>query len=381
VVAYQECTSYPCPQGTIDDLEGITSARDASGNLHVAYGIEWGTDDPDETFYMYRDASGVWHTPPTPVTAIVDATPDSLTIDPSGNWELLYDEWDDVNEKVRIKYYNSASPSSTDTVVEYEECFLGPSCPPGSIEDLEGITSVRDATGLHVAYGIESPVDYTDETFYMYKNVSGWQLPPTPVTAIGDASPGSLTIDPSGNWELVYDAWDDQTNMVSIKYFNSGSASPVTIVEYQECWLGPSCPPGTIADLEGITSARDSTGKLHTAYGFESAIDWIDATYYMYMDNNDTSVRADFTADVLSGSAPLTVSFTDQSCGPITSWQWNFGDGSTSTEQNPSHTYKAGTHTVSLTVTGPGGSDVETKTDFISVRGGMPGIPLLLLDD
>jgi PKD repeat protein len=79
------------------------------------------------------------------------------------------------------------------------------------------------------------------------------------------------------------------------------------------------------------------------------------------------------------------VNFTDQSTGQITSWSWNFGDGSTSREQNPSHTYNdPGTYTVSLTVTGPEGSDTETKTDYINVRSpgkAMPWIPLLLLDD
>jgi hypothetical protein len=93
-------------------------------------------------------------------------------------------------------------------------------------------------------------------------------------------------------------------------------------------------------------------------------------------------VGAGFTADLTSGPAPLTVNFTDQSTGDITSWSWDFGDGATSTEQNPSHTYTdAGTYTVSLAVTNPCGSDTKTKTDFISVRAGMPGIPLLLLDD
>ena len=375
VVEYPVCTSWPCPQGQVEDLEGLTSARDATGKLHVAYGIEWGADDPDETFYMYKGASG-WSTPAS--IAAVDDTPGSLTIDPSGYWELVYDAWDDENDIVRIKYFNSGSGSPPVTVVEYQVCWVGP-CPPGSIEDLEGITSARDATGkLHVAYGIESPVDYTDATFYMYKDAGGWHTPPTPVTAIGDASPGSLTIDPSGYWELVYDSWDDQNNTVRIKYYNSSSPGPVTVIEYQECWDGPSCPPGTIADLEGITSARDATGKLHVAYGFESAIDWVDATYYMHTD--DTSVGADFTANVFSGKLPLTVNFTDQSCGTITSWQWNFGDGATSNEQNPSHTYsKPGTFTVSLTVNG---SDTETKPDYITVDvTGMPGIPLLLLDD
>jgi len=101
---------------------------------------------------------------------------------------------------------------------------------------------------------------------------------------------------------------------------------------------------------------------------------------------------ADFTSDTVSGSAPLTVNFTDQSCGITTSWSWDFGDGSTSSEQNPSHTYtNPGTYTVSLTVAGPGGSDKKTEVDFISVsqdgvsQGGthkaMPFIPLLLTDD
>ena len=56
------------------------------------------------------------------------------------------------------------------------------------------------------------------------------------------------------------------------------------------------------------------------------------------------------------------MAFTDTSTGPITSWDWTFGDGVTSTSQSPSHSYSnSGTYTVSLTVTGPGGSDTATK--------------------
>ena len=78
---------------------------------------------------------------------------------------------------------------------------------------------------------------------------------------------------------------------------------------------------------------------------------------------------ANFDADALTGHASLAVSFSDQSMGSITSWEWNFGDGSISTEQNPSHTYTdPGTYTVTLTVSGPGGSGTESKTDFIRVR-------------
>lgn len=70
-----------------------------------------------------------------------------------------------------------------------------------------------------------------------------------------------------------------------------------------------------------------------------------------------------FSASKTSGIAPVTIAFTDSSTGTITSRSWDFGDGTTSTAQNPSKTYSnAGTYTVKLTATGPGGSTTSTKT-------------------
>ncbi|WP_304020552.1 PKD domain-containing protein [Methanospirillum hungatei] len=77
-----------------------------------------------------------------------------------------------------------------------------------------------------------------------------------------------------------------------------------------------------------------------------------------------------FEATPLSGSAPLTVQFTDLSIGPPTSYAWDFGDGGTSTEANPSHVYSAGgTYTVKLTVKNSGGSHTMTRENYISVGG------------
>jgi PKD repeat protein len=80
---------------------------------------------------------------------------------------------------------------------------------------------------------------------------------------------------------------------------------------------------------------------------------------------------AAFAGSPTSGVAPLTVNFTDQSTGAPTSWDWTFGDGGTSTAQNPSHQYTAaGTYTVTLTVSNAAGSDDEIKAGYITVTEG-----------
>ncbi len=77
---------------------------------------------------------------------------------------------------------------------------------------------------------------------------------------------------------------------------------------------------------------------------------------------------ADFSASPTSGKTPLNVKFTDTSTGSPTSWYWNFGDGSKSYLQNPTHKYsKVGSYTVSLTVKNAKGSNTVTKTDYIIV--------------
>ena len=89
----------------------------------------------------------------------------------------------------------------------------------------------------------------------------------------------------------------------------------------------------------------------------------------------DLPPGAAFTASTTSGDAPLDVDFTDQSSNTPTTWSWNFGDGNTSTAQNPSHTYTtAGTFTVELTVSNAHGSDVEQKIDYITVNDGGGGV-------
>lgn len=56
------------------------------------------------------------------------------------------------------------------------------------------------------------------------------------------------------------------------------------------------------------------------------------------------------------------VAFTDASAGTITGWKWDFGDGSTSTEQHPTHAYaKPGSYVIILDITGPAGTARRSK--------------------
>lgn len=92
----------------------------------------------------------------------------------------------------------------------------------------------------------------------------------------------------------------------------------------------------------------------------------------------NTPPVAQFFAGVVSGQAPLSVQFLDASTAgssPISSWAWDFGDTTTSTEPNPTKVYAdAGTYTVSLTVTSPIGSDTETRAGFVTVEALSPAL-------
>ncbi len=121
--------------------------------------------------------------------------------------------------------------------------------------------------------------------------------------------------------------------------------------------LGGGSPCIDAGDPDLALNDPDGTRNDIGAYGGPEATDW-------YI------TRADFSADTTDGDVPLQVNFTDRSVYDISNWSWDFGDGGTSTQQSPSHTYTTrGVYPVSLEVTGPAGTDVETKVNYISILG------------
>ena len=126
------------------------------------------------------------------------------------------------------------------------------------------------------------------------------------------------------------------------------------------------------ASAEAVSYQYDVRHRLTgAAYG-----SWVAIAYTYDVAGNrlkqavvSNTPQALFSAIPVSGTAPLSVIFKDESSGTVISRLWNFGDGGTSTEQTPSHTFQnAGTYTVSLTVSGSGTSDTLTKNSYITVQ-------------
>jgi PKD repeat protein len=123
--------------------------------------------------------------------------------------------------------------------------------------------------------------------------------------------------------------------------------------------------PYTIAGLISLTGSSASTGHYYYLYDLEvsGAPCTSPAT-----EVTANVVEADFTFEA-SGA---TLTFTDASTG-ATSWAWAFGDGATSTEQDPVHTYTAaGNYTITLTINGIDCSTTSTWEINTAVNGPAP---------
>ncbi len=126
---------------------------------------------------------------------------------------------------------------------------------------------------------------------------------------------------------------------------------------------------GTTSTLRNPSHTYENAGSYTVSLTVSGPDTSATITKKDYIAVYKTAIIANFGSDISSGVLPLTVSFSDSSQGDITTWAWDFGDGSTSTEKNPSHTYEnAGSYTVSLTVSGLGGSDTITKENYITVK-------------
>lgn len=90
-------------------------------------------------------------------------------------------------------------------------------------------------------------------------------------------------------------------------------------------------------------------------------------TNYIIVNEEILPPITDFIANVTNGTSPMDIQFSDLSTNEPDTWYWEFGDGNTSSDQHPSHTYYVGNFTVALYSSNVGGGDWENKTNYITV--------------
>lgn len=128
---------------------------------------------------------------------------------------------------------------------------------------------------------------------------------------------------------------------------------------------------------DGSTSSEENPSHTYTRAGVYTvsltagnglSTDTKSVPGYIAVTSAAEPVIANFAAVPRTGTAPLTVSFSDQSRGGPVNWSWSFGDGGTSTEQNPVHTYtRTGSFSVVLTAVNGSYSNTTTQENYITV--------------
>jgi PKD repeat protein len=157
-------------------------------------------------------------------------------------------------------------------------------------------------------------------------------------------------------------AWDGVSNLLIETCFQNGcwasnalmryTQTTFNSVVYYRAWAANVCNTNTITALSSFRPNMRIT-----------------------FSGNVNPPNVNFTVNTTFVCLGNSVQFTDlSSCGP-NQWLWNFGDATTSTQQNPSHTYaNPGVYSVTLTATNNAGSNTLTMTNYITVGSGSPPV-------
>ncbi|HNP87953.1 MAG TPA: PKD domain-containing protein, partial [Kouleothrix sp.] len=185
--------------------------------------------------------------------------------------------------------------------------------------------------------------------------------PPSNMSA-GNATETSVSF----NWQ---DNSQDETGFNVYKWGFNGSSWDF----YFLAAVGPNVT--TFTDT-GLSCSSDYFYNVsaYNAIGESSKAGWIKVST-----NSCAPPTAAFDASPQTGNAPLTVTMRNNSAGNYTSCLWEYGDGSTGNACDSIHSHiytNAGSYTVRLTVAGPGGSNTQTRVNYIVVANAPPAAGL-----
>ncbi len=219
-------------------------------------------------------------------------------------------------------------------------------------ETITGNTFVGDVNGF-------TQGDYPNNTYYSRTS------PPTQdkVTILPNAyEPGRATI-------VVYN-WDGSAAQALDL---TGVVSPGAAYEIRNAqnFYGPAVVSGTYAGGSVTLPMTGLTPATPVGYAAPPSTGPAFAAFVVLSPSVGPPVppTASLTYSPATPTANAPVTFTDTSTGNPTSWQWSFGDGGTSTQRNPTHTYAgSGTYTVRLTAVNSAGSNQTSRSLQVTLR-------------
>ncbi|MFO8088100.1 MAG: C25 family cysteine peptidase, partial [Bacteroidales bacterium] len=179
---------------------------------------------------------------------------------------------------------------------------------------------------------------------------------------------GSVTIEPTGasNITLTFSSFHFESGYDYLRIYDGTSTNAPLIGAYD----GTSLPGnGAIQVNSNAVTIKQETDQMVTESGFE--LEW-QCSY------PNTLPTAKFHATD-TNSCTGVVQFFDQSLSGPSIWEWDFGDGITSTQQHPKHQYtSSGTYDVRLKVTNMNGPDSIVKNNYVTIN--MPSDPSVQAD-
>jgi len=344
-----DANNNPISGITISDGAGHTAATDANGNYTLP-GLTAGTYTltPGKTGYTFSPASRSVTVPPNASNMNFTGTPPPPNRSPVANSQTVTTPQNTPKSITLTASDADGDPLTYILVSNPANGQLSGTIPNFTYTPTNGFSG-SDSFTFKVNDG------KTDS------NVATVSITVTPQT--GNYTCGQLhKIGPqilvpcSGNpsfIELVYsDLPPQQSPLVDGAYYRI--ANPQLIQRDERCYAGYGC----------------STTRLYIILDNDPYDNWEQINSCDVSCSGSQAPIADFTASPVSGNAPLNVSFQNNSTGNITSCIWDYGDGETriSCASNHHHIYiAAGTYKVTLTMSGPGGSNSQTRNSFITV--------------
>lgn len=261
------------------------------------------------------------------------------------SWDVVFGP----NEVVYVGGFESNGNGNTDfSLVKYasdgtllwNRTYNGPDDKWDSIKRLQ-----MDSAANIIVTGYEQQANFSSNFATIKYDANGNQLwiQHLDLVAGGDEIPWTMAI---GSGDSIYVAGESNSMFALVKYSVAGI----------EQWHVTYDNPGNLFDRVESVAVASNRVVVTGPYPI--------LTVSYVEDNVNQPPIAVLSADTLSGTAPLTVNFSSAGSsdpdGTIVSYQWDFGDQTTSNQQNPSHVFNtAGSYTVVLTVTDDAGSSAQ----------------------